>query len=332
MSAPTAASSRSPRSSRTAAVPRLRGFAWVVWRRHRTTAWTALALLVTCLAGLVWLRSALLGHVDAHFGGCPDPECLADDPALGRFRASGPVRALYWTGLLLQWLPVLLGAFTAGPMIARELESGTHRLAWTQSGSPGRWFAAKLTVVTAAGLAGLSLLSAARTWAWRPVEKWLPEQFWFLEFERVGPVPVAYGLLGIALGALVGLLVGRTVPAMFTTAAAYVAAWWGLRALRPRLTATETLFTSRTSLFGTDTWPVRSGFVDSHGVHLASTACRIADTGYERCLAARGLAPYVEGHPVSHLWPLQWAESGIVLGCALAVAAVAVGWLRRTRG
>ncbi|MFD3791942.1 hypothetical protein [Streptomyces cyaneofuscatus] len=41
-----------------------------------------------------------------------------------------------WTGLLMMALPAAFGAFIAGPAIARELESGTFRLSWSQSASP----------------------------------------------------------------------------------------------------------------------------------------------------------------------------------------------------
>ena len=35
-------------------------------------------------------------------------------------------------------LPALIGIFWGAPLIARELESCTYRLSWTQSGLPGR--------------------------------------------------------------------------------------------------------------------------------------------------------------------------------------------------
>ena len=41
-----------------------------------------------------------------------------------------------------QPVPLLAGVFWGGPLIAREIEQDTHRLAWTQSISRGRWLAA----------------------------------------------------------------------------------------------------------------------------------------------------------------------------------------------
>ena len=34
-------------------------------------------------------------------------------------------------------LPGLLGVFVGAPVVARELESGTYRFAWTQGPKPG---------------------------------------------------------------------------------------------------------------------------------------------------------------------------------------------------
>ena len=52
-------------------------------------------------------------------------------------------------------VPALIGMFWGAPLIAHELETGTFRLAWTQSVSRRRWLLVKM------GLVGL----AAR---WRP--------------------------------------------------------------------------------------------------------------------------------------------------------------------
>lgn len=42
--------------------------------------------------------------------------------------------------------PVLVGVFWGAPLVAHELETGTFRLAWTQSISRTRWLATKLAV------------------------------------------------------------------------------------------------------------------------------------------------------------------------------------------
>ena len=57
-------------------------------------------------------------------------------------------------------VPVLIGMFWGAPLIARELETGTFRLAWTQSVSRVRWLLVKLGLVGLAAIVvagGLSL-------------------------------------------------------------------------------------------------------------------------------------------------------------------------------
>ena len=39
--------------------------------------------------------------------------------------------------ILMQLAPVLIGAFAGAPLLARELENGTYRFAWTQGLGPG---------------------------------------------------------------------------------------------------------------------------------------------------------------------------------------------------
>jgi len=50
-------------------------------------------------------------------------------------------------GLVVLVVPALIGVFWGAPLIARELETGTFRLAWTQSVTRTRWLAVKLGVV-----------------------------------------------------------------------------------------------------------------------------------------------------------------------------------------
>ena len=50
-------------------------------------------------------------------------------------------------GVFLQVVPVLIGAFAGAPVLARELETGTFRFAWTQGFGRWRWALAKLVLL-----------------------------------------------------------------------------------------------------------------------------------------------------------------------------------------
>src|ERR1019366_53726 len=47
-------------------------------------------------------------------------------------------------GTVLVVVPGFVGVFWGAPLVARELEAGTFRLAWTQSFSRSRWLTAKV--------------------------------------------------------------------------------------------------------------------------------------------------------------------------------------------
>ena len=58
--------------------------------------------------------------------------------------------------------PLVIGAFWGAPIIARELEAGTHRLTWNQSVTRTRWLLVKIAIgggaaMLFAGIAGLLL-------------------------------------------------------------------------------------------------------------------------------------------------------------------------------
>ena len=68
-------------------------------------------------------------------------------------------------------LPALIGLFWGAPLIARELEAGTHRLVWNQSITRTRWLAVKLGLVGLAAIAAAGLGSLAVDWWSDPIDK-----------------------------------------------------------------------------------------------------------------------------------------------------------------
>lgn len=109
-------------------------------------------------------------------------------------------------------LPVALGLLFGGPLLARELEQDTHRLAWTQSVTRSRWLAARLA------LAGGVLIAVAAVAAW--LLTWWWERFDQLQIssravlERGSLVPVATAVLAFTVATAAGALTRRAVPAL----------------------------------------------------------------------------------------------------------------------
>ncbi|MFF0477313.1 hypothetical protein [Streptomyces sp. NPDC004284] len=305
----------------------LKGPQWVTFRQHRRALWWSLALAACAMAVLVASRWWSDGAVDAlRAAGCP-----ADEPTSSCFQLQNDYIDDRWfarhlveyTALAMLVLPALLGAFVAGPMLAREMESGTYKLAWTQSVSPARWLAAKVAVPVALTLTVVPLLSLVFHWSWStgPADDF--PTYWYepTVFVSFGIVPVAHALLGLALGTAVGILVRRTVVAMGLAAVVIGAALAVLSRLREDLWPVQTLTGAGLSAEN-HAWPLDRGMLTASGERVLRQDCFTAqpDT-VERCMTDRGgVTGFLDVHPASHYWPLQLVETGI----CLALAALAV--------
>src|SRR5947199_9999534 len=105
---------------------------WLVWRQHRQQALfgTATFALVGCFLLLTGL------HMHSVFDSSGHGRCLAT----GSHGSCGDVQSAFENrfGTLRQLVPffmvlsLLVGLFWGAPVIARELEQGTHLVIWTQ--------------------------------------------------------------------------------------------------------------------------------------------------------------------------------------------------------
>ncbi|MGW6604446.1 ABC transporter permease [Streptomyces sp. NPDC055036] len=315
--------------------PTLRGPVWVAVHQHRRVLWTGTALLALTALILLYQRYSATSSVSDFAGtGCSvaAPTANCDNTVRGFLDAQYAFHQwLNNTGVVLFALPGVVGAFVAGPLIGRELESGTYKLAWTQSVSPARWLMTKLAVPVVWTVVGATALVILYRWSrfQGPEGVYTVEWYDRLGFAGIGPLPVAYGLLGIALGALAGLLVRRTVLAMSVTALAVGGAMLAMITwVRPYLWPAETVTA--------DSWHLPDlGWTLGHGVLLASgerlDRVDCVDRMGSPCeKLPEGAAYFVDHHPASHLWPLQLMETGIVLVLAAAVVFAAFRVLRRS--
>lgn len=211
-------------------------FAWRLMRAQNLTAAVAIAVvaIVAAVTGphLEQLYATTVGACQPRGGCAAAAAALAGQDATLRL----------WLGVLVVVGPGLLGMFWGAPLVARELEEGTFRLAWTQSVTRTRWLITRLVVtgLTSAAVAGLASLIV--TWWASPVDRAGMNQF--TSFDERGIVPVGYAFFAFTLGAAAGALVRRTIPAMLVTLAGFVAVRLAERIwVRPSLITpvTETL-------------------------------------------------------------------------------------------
>lgn len=303
-----------------------RGTAWVGLRQHRPALWTVLlvvGLAIGCaIAARVWVGSAGIS-VSCGKG------CLSTTEAAGWF--DWAQRYVGGTAILL---PLLVAAFTAGPLIARELESGTYRLAWTQSVSPARWLATRLVWTTALAVAGTVLLVVTFRWSWSyPLEGSFLGRSWFGRdvYPALGVTAVAHVLLAVAVGAFAAVLVRRTLPAMAAGLVTTAGIGFGFALVRPYLWPTATSV-DRVSVSG-DGWVTQRGVVLADGNRMTQEQCWDIGLRKSPCLSqSPDIVPFAEYHPTSHFWPLQLVETGIVLLLAAACVFATFKVLRRIHG
>ncbi|WP_369189379.1 hypothetical protein [Streptomyces sp. R08] len=225
------------------------------------------------------------------------------------------------------WAPYLAAIF-AGAVLARELERGTTRLAWTQGVSPTRWLATTLAVPAALVVAGSTLMVLLHrllfdahlvpvSWHW-----WNDETF-----TANGTLAIVYPLLGLAVGTLAGLLMRRAPSAIGLSIAAMGLTRTALTYARPHLWP----WVTRTSPLNTGYDAPRNVLVGDRGA-VTSGGGHVPDLCFEqaKCLKTADVTGYyVQYHPASHFWPLQLVETGIALALTALVLGAAFTLLRR---
>ena len=128
------------------------------------------------------------------------------------------------------------------PLVAREVEQGTHRLVWAQSITRRRWLIVKVLMLGAATLVVLIAMTVVVNWWSAPLMAVIPQQFGSGWFDLLGIMPAVYGLAALAIGVTAGTFTRKLVPAIAIT----LLAFFGVRlavelALRPNYMAAASL-------------------------------------------------------------------------------------------
>ena len=329
-----------------------RRMAGVTWRQHRI-ALAAVAVLLGALAVWLWITGTPLHHAYAAAAACHPASSAACQSLAGTFNGTNDRMAGGTTpgGVLLQLVPVLIGAFAGAPVLARELETGTFRYTWTQGFGRCRWALAKLVLLAAALAAATGAVGALVAWYYQP---YFAPGHPALPLNQMSPFETLFTLRGVAfpawtmaaftIGALAGMLIRRVVPAIIATLAVYATlavATAGL--LRERYLTP--LVTSNPNPPGT-AWTIsqwwtrdgRSAFA-SPPLSLINRFCSAPPAGrsknapfgtFAQCLAPHGYTQWTSYQPASRFWPFQWIEGGWLLVLSALLIAGTI-WLVRRR-
>jgi hypothetical protein len=332
---------------------------WVAWRQFRAQAVTAAVALLLLGAWLLATGPGLANEYAVGLAGCGSTGC-------GQFMdgfVDQHQNALLALTLVVIVVPVLLGLFWGAPLVARELDAGTHRLVWNQTVTRYRWLTVKLLLVGAS----CALVAGLIVW-W--VDRWTapiddasrldPRLPMGMTFAASGVVPLAYAVFAFMLGVTVGMLTKRMLPAMAVTLVVFIVTQVGFAILvRPHLAPTHTSVAPVTSatlqsfnishdgirLSGDaavpGAWLVSGHMVDASGARVDVLPTSLMHTpqcapslnkDITSCLnliAAKGYRQQSTYHLPSQFWQMQWTEAAVYAGASAGLVGFCFWWLRR---
>jgi hypothetical protein len=297
---------------------------WLTWRLQRTE----LALLGVVLIVLATLLLLTYSDVVAEYEASASPECVTGEGfMLSQCFADTSNLYKVVTGLLpfFNFLPLLAAILVALPIVS-ELESGSYRLAWTQSITRGRWARFKYGGTIMAALLFAGVFAASFHWWSAPMNR-LNGRLNGDEYDFLGLLPVAHTLFAVGLMLAIGTVTRKPVLSIALATVAYIAIRVPFMvALRERLVSP---IEEATRPFTSGPWS--TGYVvdvywrDPSGARLSDRAFENLclrglpdENALQQCIDANGLVHYTLYHPESHFWPLQLVESGIFAGAAIA--------------
>jgi hypothetical protein len=336
---------------------------WLAWRQFRAQSLVAAVALAVLAAILLITGFHLRDLYDASGvaacrarGGCAGLESQFLSHAKVVQELLGP---------LVLAVPALVGVFWGAPLLARELETGTYRLAWTQGITRRHWLVGKIVVVGFSSIVVAELVSLLASWWFAPVDKVRVDRFSPGVFSERGIVVIGYAAFAFAAGVAAGALSRRTVAAMAITLVAFV----GVRVvvtygLRPQL-GSPAHVTQRLA-FGTNAdlelgpaatllprqptipnaWVHSARIVDAagrtptrHAFHeyLQQHCAAIALPGrfpgpsaFHACeaLLASRFHLAVSYEPASKYWAFQYYETAIFIAFACVLIGACFWWLR----
>ncbi|MFE5212030.1 ABC transporter permease [Streptomyces sp. NPDC056600] len=325
------------------------GRSWTVLRLHRSALWVWIAYVALGAGLLLWAWGPAVNEMRSALATCDMAAGTAPPCATSVHMTANTYQDfLVWGFYAIFLAPLLVGAWAAASLTAREMETGTAQLAWTQSVTPTRWLTTKLTLPAVAVTAGMTLLLALYRLAhlegagpYRAIRG--ETRSWWQEdvFTATGVVMVPRVLCAVAVGVLLGLLLRRTLASLGTGLALMGGGTVAFVVGRHLLWPTEIAYGSTTGSpmphgdLGHGSRHVADGVVTESGALVegnggaADWDCYDAARrqsgfdadGYFDCLRKEGITDvWTTYHPKSHFWPIQLVESGIWL----AVAALAV--------
>jgi hypothetical protein len=312
---------------------------WLIWRQHRLEI-LGLLLGAGLIAAALVYGADLATRVREEFGvdTCqPLPNTNANCVPLA-IQAGERLQPFRWLVMVLLFLPALVGSFVGGPLFARDLERGTHRLVWTQGITRMRWAGTKLmTILIVAALAGttVGVFGGLATTIVGSGDA-------YQSFDLQAPAVVSHVVFAVAVAAFVGTLSRRILTGMLAGLLLFGIVRVGvLSELRPDYEPPVAI------VYGSDArdrdfrvpegaWFIAADHVDREGRVVppervrslieASFRSRAPMNAY---LAENGAYQRLRFQPAARFWRFQWIEAFLFVALSAALSLATLLLLKR---
>ena len=171
--------------------------------------------------------------------------------------------------ILFVILPAIVGMFFGAPLIAREVEAGTHRLVWTQGVSRRHWALVKFGLIGAITLILAAAYTLGMDWWAEPLVA-NGGRMGPIVFDIQGIAPIGYTLFAVALGIFASTVWKKVLPAMGVTLAGYAVVRILIETLarphyRSPLTASIPITSTKQFNDASNDWVMSNGVINGVG-------------------------------------------------------------------
>lgn len=301
---------------------------WLMWRQHRTDIFVMSGVIVVLV--FIFILTGIGIHDS--YQQLAISLCLHPNPSaacqisIGTFYDTNSDNNLV-LGLILpavlNFFPIVVGMLLAAPLIAREVEMGTHQLIWTQGVTRQRWLTFKLLGILGICVLASGVLTAVYMWWRSPLDAILGHLIPIGVYDLEGIVPLGYITFSVALALAAGAFLRRTIAAMVAALLLFLLTRVSLASLRYSWLPTQTitwdpLNQSNPNIYHGD-WIVQNGWVDVKGHTLSTILVNNTCLGNPQCTHQHQWLQYMIVQPAEHFWTLQAIETSIFLVLAAAL-------------
>ena len=323
----------------------LRRVAWVSWRQHRAALAGTVALLGALAVYLLYM-GLRMHSAYARVAACHPSGSAACQLLLRQFNQdyygsqqgsvlSSGINAQTVPFFLLA-VPILLGVFVGAPVLARELESGTFRFAWTQACGRVRWAVTRLGLLAVALTALAFAFSQLFSWYFSPfLAEGQTAKFPMQLFGNLGMDFAAWTLLAYAVAAFLGVVIRRAVAAMAVAlASCTVLDVVTMMALRQHY-ATPLVASGANPPGGSSAWVMSQWLTGPGGQRFNPANIPLSvqtspdPDAFTNWLRTAHITQWWSYVPGSDFWRFQLIEGGWLLGVSALLIAAAIWMVRR---